>query len=82
MWYAATTGVIISLKPHQHYYLHHSDYVWFGEYNYHLYTEDNHTPGSLILQQESTFFIQNLDALKFLPFELGINVDIADQILE
>ena len=38
-----------------------------------LYTYVKYTPGSLLLQQEPTGFLQNNDKLKFIPFELDLS---------
>ena len=49
MGYEATRGVIIYWKPDQPCDTHKSHHVWFDKYNYLLYIEDKHTPGSLLL---------------------------------
>ena len=52
MGYAATTGVIFYWKPDQNFVIHRVHHVWFDECNSRLYTEDKHTPGSLILWKD------------------------------
>ena len=51
MGYEATTGVILYWKPDQQFIIHRAHHVWFDEYNYRLYTEDNHTTGYRLLQK-------------------------------
>ena len=53
MTYAATTGVIIYWKPDQPFLIHRAHHVWFDEYNSCLSIKDKHTPGYLLLQQDS-----------------------------
>ena len=50
MGYAATKRVIIYWKPDHDYYIHRAHHAWFYKHNYRLYTEDNHTPIPLFLQ--------------------------------
>ena len=59
MGYAATTGVIIYWNPDQPFAIHRYHHILFDEYNYHIYIEDKHTPGSLLLQQYPESLIHN-----------------------
>ena len=67
MGYADTTGVLFCCKPYQHFVIHISHHVWFGEYNYRLSIEENHTQGSLLLQQDPESIIHHSDLLNFRP---------------
>ena len=49
MGYADIIGVIIYCNPDQPFVIHRYYHVWFDEYNYRLFIENNHTPGSLLL---------------------------------
>ena len=60
MGYAATAGVILYWRPDHKFIIHRAHHVWFDEYNYRLYIEDNHTPGSLLLQQYPEGHIHDL----------------------
>ena len=72
MGYEATTGVIILWKSDQTFFIQRSHHVWFDEYNYRLFIEDKHTPGSLVLQQYPKNHVHNSDLLNLIPFELDI----------
>ena len=72
MGYADTTGVILYWKPDQTFIIHRSHNVWFDEYNYRLYTEDKHNPGSLLLWQDPEGHIHDSDVLNLIPFEHDI----------
>ena len=67
MRYAATTGVILYWKPDQPFFIHRAHHVWFDEYNFRLFIEDKHTPGSLLLQQDPEGHIHNSDLLNMIP---------------
>ena len=49
MVYADKIGVIFYWKPDYPYYLHIAHHVWFDEYKSHLFTENNHTSGYLLI---------------------------------
>ena len=51
MGYTATTRVILYYKPYQPFVIHISHHVWFDKNNSRLSIEENHNPGSLLLQQ-------------------------------
>ena len=70
MGYAATTGVILYLKPDQSFIIHRSHHVWFDEYNSRLSIEYKHHPGSLLLQQDNESHIHDSDLLNLIPCEL------------
>ena len=53
MGYEATTGVILYWKPDKLFVIHRSNHFWFDEYNHRLSIEDKHTPGSLLIQQDT-----------------------------
>ena len=72
MGYAATTGVIIYLKPDQPFVIHRSHHVWFDEYNARLSIEDKHTPGSLLCRKYPEGHIQNSDLLNLIPFAFDL----------
>ena len=72
MVYAATTGFILYWKPDQTFIIHRAHHVWFDEYNYRLYIEDKHTPGSLLLQQYPEVHIHNSDLINLIPCELDL----------
>ena len=59
MGYAATTGVILYWNPDQPFVIHRYHHFWFDEYNSCLFIEDNHTPGSLLLQQYPEIYVHN-----------------------
>ena len=67
MRYAGTTGVIIYWNTYQLFVINISHYVWLDEYNYHLFIEEKHATGSLILQQDPESLIRNLDLLNLIP---------------
>ena len=72
MGYADTKGVILYWKPDQPFILHRDHHVWFDEYNYCLYIEDKHTPGSLLLRQYPEGHIHDSDLLNLIPCELDL----------
>ena len=72
MGYAATTGVIIYWKPYQPFVIHISHHVWFDEYNYRLSIEYNHTPGYLLLQQDTESHVHHSDLLNLIPCKLDL----------
>ena len=51
MGYAASTEVSIYCNPDQNFVIHRAHHVWFDDYNYRLYIEENNTPGSLLIQK-------------------------------
>ena len=59
MGYVATIGVILYWNPDQPFIILRSHHVWFDENNLHLPIEDNHTPGSLLLQQYLESHVHN-----------------------
>ena len=59
MGYVSTTGVIIYWNPDQNFYIQKDHHAWFDEYNYLIYPEDKHTPGSLLLQQDPEINLHN-----------------------
>ena len=69
----ATTCVIIYWKSDQIYYPYIAHYARFDEYNSRLSIEDNHKPGSLLLQQYQTGFIQNPNKLNLTLCEIDIS---------
>ena len=72
MYYSDTPGVIIYWNPDHIFVIHRAHDVWFYYYNHHLYIEDNHTPGYLLLQQDLESFIHNSELLNLIPCELDI----------
>ena len=72
MGYTATTIVIIYWKPYQPFVVHRYHHVCYDEYNYFLYIEDKHTPGSLLLRKYPEILIHNSDLLNLIPCELAI----------
>ena len=72
MGYDSTTGTIIYWKPEHTCYLHISHHLWFYKYNSQLSTEDNNTPGYLMIKQDQVCIVNNHDQLNFIPCELDI----------
>ena len=72
MGYAATTGVILYWKPDQPFVIHRAHHVLFDEYNYHLSIEENHTPGSLLIQQYTEIWVNNLDLLNIISCKIDL----------
>ena len=72
MIYAATIEVILYWNPDQRFVIQRYHHVWFVEYNSRLSIEDNHTPGSLILQQYHKSLIHNSDLLNLITCEIGL----------
>ena len=72
MIYSDTTVVIIYQKPEQIFFIHRYNHIWFDEYNSPISIEDNHTPGSLILQQDPERRVHNSDLLNLIPFKVDI----------
>ena len=70
MGYADTIGVILYCKPDQTFIIHRAYHIWFDEYNYRLYIEDNHTPSSLLLRKYSEGHINDSDLLNLIPCKL------------
>ena len=60
------------MKPDQPFIIHIAHHVWFDEYNYRLSIEDNHTPGSFILWQDTESLIDDSDLLNLIPCELDL----------
>ena len=63
---------LLSTGERQAFFIHRDYHVWFDEYNYSLYIEDNHTPGSLLIQQDTESNIHNSGLLNLIPFELNL----------
>ena len=72
MGYAATTGVIIYWKPDQPFIIHRDPHVWFDEYISRLSINDKHTPGSLLLWQDSGVHIHYSDLPNLIPCKLDL----------
>ena len=72
MVYAATRKVIVFWKPDQPFIIHRADHVWFDEYNYRLFIDDKHNPGSLLLRQDPEGSIHGPDLLNMIPWELDL----------
>ena len=70
MGYAATTGVILYWKLDQQFIIHRAHHVWFDEYNSRLSIEEKHTPGSLLLWQDTESHINDSDPLNLIPCKL------------
>ena len=70
MGYAANTVVFLYWKPDQPYYIHRFYHAWFDKYNYRLSTEENHTPGSLLIQQDTESLIHDSDLLNLITCEI------------
>ena len=70
MVYAATIGVIIYWKPDNPFFIHISHHFWFDEYNSCLSIKDNHTPGYLLVQQDTESLISTSDLLNLIPCEI------------
>ena len=82
MGYAATTGVILYWKLDQPFIIHRAHHFLFDEYNYRLSIEDKHTPGSLLLWQDSEGHIHNSDLLNMIPCELDLTyTSFRDEII-
>ena len=82
MGYAATTGVIIYWKPYQSFFIHKSHHVWFDECNSCLYIEYKHTPGSLLLRQDSESLSHKPDLLNLILCELDLtSTPFSDEII-
>ena len=72
MGYADNTGVIIYQKPDQPFIIHRAHHVWFDEYYSCLSIEYNHTPGYLLLRQDTESLIHNSDLLNLIPCGISI----------
>ena len=72
MGYSGTTEVIIYWKPDQTFVIHRAHHIWSDGYNYCLSTEDKHTTGYLVLQQDPEIHIHNSDPLNLIPCELDL----------
>ena len=72
MGYADTMGVILYWNLDQTFVIHRYHHVWFDEYNYRLYTEDKHTPGSLPLWKYPEGHIHDSYLLNMIPCKLDI----------
>ena len=72
MGYEATTGVIIYCNLYQTFVIYRAHHFWFDEYNSHISIEENHTPGSLLLQQDPESHFHNSDLLNLIPCEIDI----------
>ena len=72
MGYTATTGVILCWNPDKTFVIHRAHHIFLEKYNAHLSIEDNHNPGSLLLQQDHGSLLQNLDLHELIPCEIDI----------
>ena len=72
MGYGANAGVIIYWKQDQTFVIHRAHNIRFDEYNSLLSMENKHTPGSLLLQQDTESHIQDSELLNFILFELDL----------
>ena len=72
MAYVATKGFIIYWKPYHTFSINREHHVWFDEYNYGLYIEDRHTPGSLRISQSPEIILHIQDMINFISCELDI----------
>ena len=59
-------------NPYHPLIIHRSHHILFEEYNYCLSIEDNHTQGSLLLQQDPEILLHNSGVLKLIPCELDL----------
>ena len=76
MGYAATKVVIFYWKPDQPFVINRSHRVYFGEYNYRLFIEDKHTPGSLLLQKYPEGHLHNSELLNLIPCEIDVTSNL------
>ena len=72
MGYAATTVVIMYWNPYETFAIHRAHNILFDEYNYLLSIKYNHTPGYLLLQQDTESNVHNLDLLNLIRHELDL----------
>ena len=72
MGYAATTRVILYWNLDQTFVIHRGHHVCFGEYNYCIYIDEKHAPGSLLIQKHHESLLRNSDLLNLVPCELDI----------
>ena len=72
MGYAANTVFILYWNLDQTFSIHRYHHDWFDEYNSRLPMEENHTPGSLLLQQDSEILLHHLDLINFIPRKIDL----------
>ena len=72
MEYSANIGVIICWNPDQNFVIHRDHHVWFDGYNYCIFIDERHNPGSLLLRQDPEGLIHNSQLLNLIPRELDI----------
>ena len=73
MGYADTTVVTIYWKPYRPFFIHRSHHNCFDSYNSRLSIEENHNPGSLILQKYHESIIHHSDLINLIPCELDLS---------
>ena len=77
MGYLDNTVVILYWKPDQLFFIYKAHHVWFDEYNSRLTIEYKHTPGYLLLRQNTESCVHNSDFLNLIPCEINIKYTLS-----